>query len=116
MEWFKSIFIIQVTNKVFVVVFTNRNLLDTNTFSISTSPQNIFLSISILLNVKSSLTIFIYKSQILMFYNVMLFLVQSAFVISFIASFTAIKLIIQQQSKPLMFKMAIRFLAIINKS
>ena len=31
--------IIQVTNKVYVVYFTKRNLVHTNTFSITTSPQ-----------------------------------------------------------------------------
>ena len=52
-----------------------------------------------------------------MFYDVPLFSVKSAFCINFIASVLLIKLIMQQQSEPLMFKISIslRFIDIINK-
>ena len=53
-----------------------------------------------------------------LFYNVPLFSVESAFCNKFIVLFLQNKLIIQQQTEPLMFKIAIllRLIDIINKS
>ena len=71
--------IIQVINKVF---FSPEDFfLDTSTFSISTSLRgtgllwrsNFFFPMSVLLNVKNYLPIFIYDNKFFMFYNVLLF-------------------------------------------
>ena len=119
--------IVQITNKIFIVFFTKRNL-DTNTFfNIYVSQQDrslmavkcvFFFNFNIINIINFFTHLYIYGNILFMFYNVALFSVKLEFCINFTASILLIKLIRQRYSETLMFKIAIslRFMDIISKS